>query len=182
MSKIDNVLATYPMSSREINRLIDKIDMSTDIADDGYPVGLTDLEKQQYDNIIGPLQFYAAQIARQAMAVFDEQVKDWDTRVDTRVNGREFIRNGLMLNSTPEEVQKLISQALLDDFNRVRLEFELAYRLKGIFPWQKEDVTWKNADAPINLGLDWALEMYDKYGARSDEDFRRLAIRQAIRY
>lgn len=178
MSSIDNVLATYPMSSREINRLIDKIDMSTDIADDGYPVGLTDLEKQQYDNIIGPLQFYAAQIARQAEAVFAEQVEDWDSRVDTRVNGREFIRNGLMLNSTPEEVQKLISQALLDDFNRVKFELDLAYRLERIFPWQGE--TPSGYEGP-NLGLEWALEMYDKYGARSDEDFRRLAVRQIVR-
>ena len=178
MSSIDNVLTTYPMSSREINRLIDKIDMSSDIADDGYPLGLTDLEKQQYDNIIGPLQFYAAQIARQAEAAFAEQVEDWDSRVDTRVNGREFIRNGLMLNSTPEEVQKLISQALLDDFNRVKFELDLAYRLEKIFPWQGE--TPSSYDGPT-IGLDWALEMYDKYGARSDEDFRRLAVRQIVR-
>jgi len=181
MSSIDNVLATYPMSSREINRLIDKIDMSTDIADDGYPVGLTDLEKQQYDNIIGPLQFYAAQIARQAESVFAEQVEDWDTRVDTRVNGREFIRNGLMLNSTPEEVQKLISQALSADFDRLYLEANLTQRLTSIFGWNgtsPENQQYRDA----GIGLDWALEMYDKYGARSDEDFRRLAVRQIVRY
>lgn len=178
MSSIDNVLTTYPMSSREINTLIDKIESINDIGDDGLPLGLTDLEKQQYENIVAPLQFYAAQIARQALSVFEETVEDFDIRVDTKINGRSFIRRGLMLNSNPEEIQTLISQSIMLDLDRLNLERTLSQRLSTIFPWNGE--TPSSYDGPV-IGLEWALEMYDKYGARSDEDFRRLAIRQIVR-
>lgn len=187
---IDNALTTYPMSSAEINQLIDKINSISDIGDDGLPLGLTDLEKAQYENVVAPLQFFAAQIARSADEVFariardqlDENQAQPDSilRTETNINGRNLIRQGLMLNSRPEEVQNILAEALSADFDRLYLEANLTQRLTSIFGWNgtsPENQQYRDA----GIGLDWALEMYDRYGARSNEDFRQLAVRQILR-